>query len=599
MPMPAPVARGDAAPTAAAPWDDVRRRRPRPAARLLAARLLAALCVAAAAAWTPAAAAPDAGRGAEARIPATSLAGSYLSGRFAQRADDFSAAADYMAEALERDPGNLTLLRHTFLLLARAGRMDEALAAAQALVGHEPSSQLANVLLMAEDLRAGDGDAAAARLEAMSREGMAQFLLPLLDAWVLVARGAHGEAAAALEPLSAVAGLRPLHDLHRALVLEQAGDADAAGAAYEQALAGGAPLRVVQAVASHHARAGRAEQAEAAIARFVEANPDAALVPLAGTEPLVADAAEGAAEALFNLAAALDQEGADETALLYGRISLHLRPDFGLARLVVGDVLLGRDRPAEALAEYRAAEGDPQVGWTAGLRVAHALDEMDRHDEAVAHLEAMAAARPDRWDALSQVGDVLRRLERFEEAIDPYTRALARIGEPRERHWTVLYSRGIAHERAGRWPEAEADFEAALRLSPDQPYVLNYLGYTWIDRGENLERGKAMVERAVQLRPDDGYIVDSLGWAYYRLGDHANAVRHLERAVELEPLDPTINDHLGDAYWAVGRYAEARFQWNRALLTAEEEDVIAGIREKLDRRTPRRQTAGAGGGVAR
>jgi tetratricopeptide (TPR) repeat protein len=569
---------------------------PKPARPARAATMLAAASAAvAAAAWTPAAAAPDARAAAtEVRVPATSLAGSYLSGRFAQRADDWNAAADYMAEALERDPDNVSLLRHTFLLLVRAGRMDEALASARALVAHEPASQLANVLLVAEDLRAGDGEGAAARLEGMSREGMAQFLLPLLDAWVLVARGAHAEAVEALEPLSALTGLRPLYELHRALVLERAGDDAAAAEAYARATDGGAPLRVVQAAASHLARTGRAEEADAVVARFRDANPDAAIAPVPGPRPMVADPAQGAAEALFNLAAALDQEGADETALLYGRMALHLRPDFGLARLVVGDVLMGRERAAEALAEYRAAEADPQVGWAAGLRVGQALDALDRHDEAVAHLEAMSARRTERWDALSQMGDVLRREERFEEAVGPYTRALERIGEPRDRHWALLYARGIAYERSGRWPEAEADFEAALRLSPDQPYVLNYLGYTWIDRGEHLERGKAMVERAVQLRPDDGYIVDSLGWAYYRLGDFPNAVRHLERAVELQPLDPTINDHLGDAYWAVGRFNEARFQWNRALLTAEEADVIAGIREKLDRRTPRRQTAGAG-----
>ena len=128
----------------------------------------------------------------------------------------------------------------------------------------------------------------------------------------------------------------------------------------------------------------------------------------------------------------------------------------------------------------------------------------------------------------------------------------------------MFYFRGICYERSKQWPQAEADLKKALQLYPDQPLVLNYLGYSWIDQGVNLDEGMNMIRRAVEQRPDDGYIVNSLGWANFRIGNYDEAVKELERAVELKPDDPTINDHLGDAYWRVGRVLEARFQWSHA-----------------------------------
>ena len=216
---------------------------------------------------------------------------------------------------------------------------------------------------------------------------------------------------------------------------------------------------------------------------------------------------------------------------------------------------------------------------------------MGRGEEAASLLDAMAAERPDRSDALVELGDVHRGAERYEQAIAAYGDALTRIGTPQARHWVILYARAMTYDKLKRWEEAERDLLRANELSPDQPLLLNYLGYSWIDRGVNLERGKAMIQRAVELKPTDGYIIDSLGWALYRMGDFPGAVTNLERAVELKPLDPTINDHLGDAYWQVGREAEARFQWRRALLHAEDGELAAAVNGKLENGLPRSRTA--------
>ena len=193
----------------------------------------------------------------------------------------------------------------------------------------------------------------------------------------------------------------------------------------------------------------------------------------------------------------------------------------------------------------------------------------------------MAQREPTRPDSLIALGDLLRGEDRFAEAEAAYTRALQRVPAIDRRHWRLLYARGIAYERTKRWPQAEADLLKALELEPEQPFVLNYLGYSWVDQGLNLDRAKAMLHRAVELRPEDGFIVDSLGWAYFRLGEHDKAVTYLERAVELEPGDPVINDHLGDGYWRVGRMREARFQWQRALTFEPEPELATVIQDKL------------------
>jgi Flp pilus assembly protein TadD len=212
---------------------------------------------------------------------------------------------------------------------------------------------------------------------------------------------------------------------------------------------------------------------------------------------------------------------------------------------------------------------------------------MDRSNESQAMLREIAAEHPDDPDPLSELGDILRRREKYVEAVAAYDQAIARIGALQPRHWRLLYARGIALERSKQWPRAEADFLQALEFEPDEPFVLNYLGYSWVEQGKNLDKAEEMIRKAVELRPSDGYIVDSLGWVLYRLGRHEEAVVHLERAAELKPEDPVINDHLGDAYWAVGRQREARYQWQTALASDPEPELKTAIEQKLEQRLPR------------
>ena len=350
-----------------------------------------------------------------------------------------------------------------------------------------------------------------------------------------------------------------------------------------------APVRVIRAAADLQLAAGDRPGADGLVAAARSAEPDdrqlewlaAALGSGRTGLGSIQNAASGMSDALTGIAEALaDQDGGGQ-ALPYARLAAFVTPEDGEISLLIARIALDQEHPAEALRALDEVAADSPVAWSANLARARALQDLERTDEAVRLLGAMADEAPDRADALVALGDLLRGEDRFAEAETAYTRAIQRLPMIDRQHWRLLYARGITYERTKRWPQAEADLLKALELEPDQPFILNYLGYSWVDQGLNLDRAKAMLHRAVELRPDDGYIVDSLGWAYFRLGENDKAVTYLERAVELEPGDPVVNDHLGDAYWRVGRTREARFQWQRSLVFDPEPELVTQIQDKL------------------
>jgi tetratricopeptide (TPR) repeat protein len=537
-------------------------------------------------------------------MPRSAL-GSYLAARHAQIEHDYGDAARFLDRALAADSDNYDLVRRTFLLRLSEGRIADAVPLAQRIVAIDGRNGLAGLVLLEQDIKAGHYDAAAQAATAMPRDGALRFAVPLLLAWSEAGQGRPAPALQALESVGGPNGLQPLADLHVALIADYAGHVDEANAAFEKLVGGKQPptWRVAELAGNFLERNGRAAEARGLYQRSANQAgvADMAAMGIArvdqGTVPprLIASPADGAAEGLFDLAGLLNQRDTADAALVYARLALDLAPHFALAQLMIGEIRDSEGRPADALALYQSVDPKSPFSWMARLRVALELDALDRTDEAIAQLNAMAAERPTNAAPLVELGDILRAHKRFGEAAAAYDGALARTPHPTAGDWRIFYSRGVALERSGQWPRAEADLKHALSLQPDQPLVLNYLGYSWIDRGQNLRDALGMIQRAVQLRPNDGYIVDSLGWAYFRLGDFPQATHYLERAIELLPEDPTINDHLGDAYWRVNRQVEARFQWRRALQFQPEADEVKGIEAKLDHglgATPERVSGG-------
>lgn len=526
------------------------------------------------------------------RIETISPFGAYLAARHAQQVRDYAAAARYMGDALAADPGNNDLVRRTFLFRVGEGDIAGAIPLATRIADLDRRAGLADLVLVLEEFKAGHYEKALSRAEALPQDGVEGVAAPILAAWAQVGMG---KPAAALDTLAATKGSNRLPELaafHRALIADYADRIDVAAKAYD-ALTGNAAhatWRSVELAGNFYER----HQRDAAARRLYQklgaeqdggAVTDAALKRLnSGVIPqrLITTPQDGAAEAMFDLGSVLNARETLDVALIHARLALYLKPDFPIAQLLMAEIADELNHREEALADYRAVSPESPLAWSARLREAAMLDELGRIDDAVALLRKLAAERPHDYQPLIELGDILRSHDRFKDAVAAYDDAFARFGKNKPKDWRLYYSRGIALERSHQWPRAEADLRRALELEPEQPLVLNYLGYSWIDQGVHLDQALKMVERAVALRPNDGYIVDSLGWAFFRLGNYVKATQNLERAIELVPEDPTINDHLGDAYWASGRHLEARFQWNRALLFKPEAGEIPKIESKLE-----------------
>jgi len=542
---------------------------------LLAAALLAG-CAAGGAA--------DAGSGGFSASSEPSAFGAYLAGRFAAAETDTHTAADELLEALRLAPNEPEVLNRAFLAAVLDGRPEAA-----RLAHRLPQSELAVMLLAGADGMAGRWERAETRLRNLPPGGAAQVLRPLLLAWAQAGRGHTDAALATLRPQIEGSRLRGLAALHSAMIADLAQRPQEAERLARMALVESAEpnLRMLQIIAGIFDRAGKPAEAARLLDAMVLGGDDFAMLgsPEARRRMLrgraVASPVEGMAEAELALAGALRGQGAPELTLLLSRLALRLRPNFTPALLIAADSLAEEHHPGSALALLRNVPDDDPLTPVVMLRRATLLDRLDRPEEAIATLRALARAQPNAVQPQARLGDLLRRRDRFAEAAQAYSAAIDRIGAPQAGHWPLFYARGIALERSGNWPAAEADFRRALQLSPEQPYVLNYLGYTWVEHGTNLAEARRMLERAAELRPQDGNIADSLGWALFKLNDLPGATRWLERAAELEPRNSVINDHLGDAYWAAGREREARFQWRRALALEPEPGEAPRISAKL------------------
>jgi Flp pilus assembly protein TadD len=517
------------------------------------------------------------------RAPIPPGSAAMLTGRFASSQGDLDTAAMAFQRALAADMDNEELRQKAFLTSLMAGRPE-----AERLAGLLGRNQAAQLLLAGRDAKAGAWAQAEARFASLPREGAAEIMRPMLVAWSQLGRGQPDAALATLQPLIDNRAFRAFYALHGALIADVSDRKGLAARLYRTAqteFGGTAHLQLGRAIASWEARQGNAAEAEAALRAVAEGNDDLmmALPRLQGdaaTMP-VRNALDGLAETYVVIASMLRGQDTSDFALALVRLALHLRPDHATARLIASDILGAGKRPELALDLLAGIRTDDPLHATVQMRRARMLQRLERGDESLSLLAEIARDYPSRPEPHGLTGDILRIKRRFAEAVVAYDRAIALAGPPLPNHWPLYYDRGIALERSRQWEKAEADFLQALRFAPDQPHVLNYLGYSWAEQNRNLEQAKVMIEKAVQQRPNDGAMIDSLGWVAMRMGNIPEAVRLLERAVELEPGDATINGHLGDAYWEAGRRLEAIYQWRRALNLKPEADEKERLENRL------------------
>jgi len=526
-----------------------------------------------------------------------SPAGLYLAGQHAVDAGDMKTAADLLPLALQSDPNNGALAQQALIALISDGRFDQAVALAKQTIEADPKAPLAAIMLSVDAVHRDKPAEARKLLNGMGEDAVGRIAQPLILAWLTLDEQGLEQAEAAMQPVTSVDGLKPLVESHLAMMEAMSGKPDEAQKRFAKLIdEDHVTSHVIEVYLDLLHRQGRDEEAQKVLAKFRSMSDDVTgvmadklaqkLKQPAPKQPLIDTPAKGVAEVLFDLGGLLRSDKLNGQSILFSRLALYLNPQLDIAKLLVGGLLQDGRHIESAIEAYRQIPQDSPYYWSAQLAIADGLRDLQKTDETEKQLQNLVTSEPTRPEAAIALGDLYRQEKRFSDAATAYTTAIERIGKPQQNDWAVYYFRGTAYERNKQWDKAEPDFLKALELSPDQPYVLNYLAYTWVEKREHLDKALPMLEKAVEARPEEGFIVDSLGWAYFQLGKYDKAVGYLERAVELQPDDPVLNDHLGDAYWRVGRKVEARFQWSRALNFKPEPDTIGQIENKIEKGMP-------------
>lgn len=529
--------------------------------------------------------------------PIKGLAGPYLAARAAAVNSDFRAAAEYYDAALKVEATDPVLQDSALVAMISSGQVGDAVRLADQTKSKGDPTQLAGLVLRADMARNDRWDdllAAVKDRPTAEAEVGGGLLDSMAHAWALMGAGKAKEAMAAFEKLERSNGAEGIARYHLGLAKASVGDYEGAEKLLSDPRTGGHLLGIIARaqVLSQLERDADAlkiidaldgVENEPALAQLRQQLANGERVPFTA----ITSPKDGIAQVFLTFATALSEtDEPDPLALIHARLAEYLAPNLGEARLMVAQLLQQVGQFDLANKEFDALREMGDMRPVAELARIDTLARAERPDDAEKAARTLTEARPDLAPAWIALGDLLRQNDRWTDAVSAYDRALEilqKSGDPQQT-WFPLYARGIALERAGQFDRADADMRAALALQPNQAPILNYLGYSWVDRNINLDEGLALIQKAVDLRPEDGYILDSLGWAYYRLGRFDEAVDPMERAVTMMSDDSVVNDHMGDVYWKVNRKREAEIQWRRALSLWKEGDDVSRdrIRAKLE-----------------
>ncbi|KQS67775.1 hypothetical protein ASG39_05195 [Rhizobium sp. Leaf371] len=532
-----------------------------------------------------------------------SFSGSFLAARTADVDHDLDTATKLYRTALEFEPDNVEVKQRLMITSLMNGNFAEGVKIANELKTDDSVERITTVVRGVDAISRREFRNAEKILKYSGPNDLDRMMNGLLLAWAKAGQGKPKDAIAMIQDMKGPDWFAIFKNYQQGAIALAAGDKQTARTKFNEAVTdrnggGAAPdtfIRSIIALARLEATDGNKQKALDTISlgqNFVNnyAPLDALRKSIEDGKPQeqqVRNASQGAAAVLFSVGAALNREGAEDIVSLYLQTARALDPDSADILVMLGGIAETLKKPERAIALYQQVPQGSPMRRLSEMQLGLALAEVGKVDDAKKHLRELIDLDPKDIRSYVAYGSVLSDAKDYKEMAVTYDKAVEIVGPvPKRSDWSIYFQRGIAYERLKEWEKAEPSFKKALELNPDQPQVLNYLGYSWVDKNINLEEGLNMIRRAVDLKPDDGYIVDSLGWAYFRLGQFDEAVAELERAAELMAGDPTINDHLGDAYWRVGRKLEAVFQWNQTLELKPEDDEIAKIKAKIENGLP-------------
>lgn len=514
--------------------------------------------------------------------------GSYLAGRVAHLRRDFNTAADYYVEVINKDPSNTDLINRLYVILASEGRISDASKYAREAIKAGDNNNFTYIIIAVDETKKKQYDEALKTISNLKGPVYDEFINPLMSAWVLVGEGRKEDALSVVQKLKSEPALAALYNFHAGMINDYFDEKEQAEKHYEF-LMNEAKLemsfRSLQIITNFYIRNGEKDKAVELVNRY---NDDKNMVDMLvrlkhnvenaspeNTEKLISDADFGLAEAMFSIAATLRQGPAGmDLAHIFICLSIYSNPDYDLAKLLLADILEGREMYDSANNIYDQIDKNKETYYTAQLKKALNFTINKEYNKAVEVLKDLKKDNPNNYQVSLDLADNLRMLRNYDEAIKYYNEAISYIDEVQEKNWVVFYALGVAYERNNEWDKAEESLKKAIELSQNHYVVMNYLGYCWITRGENIEEALSMIIDAYNQVPNDGHITDSLGWVLYKLEKYDEAVLYLEKASEIEPGNALISDHLGDAYWAAGRRIEAVYQWKHVLVLKEDIDEV-------------------------
>lgn len=513
--------------------------------------------------------------------PKESWVGQYLSGYHAVKNKDYDKASSFFSESLATDTSsNPQLQSRAMLLLLVSGKFSEAFQIAEELNTDDESS-IAGLTLVVAEVEKDNFTKANNILVNLAKHEQNSIIHQILHAWVKLGMGNKMSALSTMARIQKEQKIEPLVSYHYALIAELAGNKELANKLHQQILKSESLPNPVAAAAWHFYQDQENPQKTL---ELIESKVND--IEAVKNYPDINTAKDGIAQAFLGIASIIMTEYRSDKAAAFFRLALYLDPNMNEAKMLLGSILIGEGDYKSANEILLKIDKDSNLSDYAKLAIARNFESLGQDAKAKQYFEGLMNSETTKIEALVSLGDIKRKEKDFASAIDYYNKAIDEIekdGEDKieKKYWAVYFAKGVAHERNKQWQQAEVDMQKALKLQPNQPDVLNYLAYTWIDMNIKLEEAKDMVELAFQQRPEDAHIIDSVGWSWFKLGDFDKAVKYLEVAATQMPYDPTVNDHLGDVYWMLGRETEAKFQWQRALDNDPEERFIESIKAKL------------------